>query len=141
MFENIRTLQRPVQQSQDDVMVSKCVNELMNARNSFHKMHLKISGIGSFAGHSALNELYDELPDFADALAEQYQGASEKLLTIPEDSQKILNSVEESLSYIRELYSMITQLQSILSYSEIVNELDSVKSHLNKIKYKLLFLK
>jgi len=34
-----------------------CVSELMNAATSFHKMHLKITGLGSYAGHKALNKL------------------------------------------------------------------------------------
>lgn len=118
-----------------------CVTELMNAAVSFHKMHLKITGIGSFAGHKALNELYDALPGHADDLAEGFQGAAEKLLIYQDSAPRILNSVEESLSYIRDIYQMINGLQGIMPYSEIVNDLDNVKSTLNSIKYKLLFLK
>ena len=121
--------------------VSSLVSELMNARTSFHKLHLKITGLGSYAGHKALNELYDALPEHADELAEGFQGASEKLLEYDEPSTRVLNSVSEGISYIRDLYSMISTLQSQLPYSEIVNELDTVKSTLNSIKYKLLFLK
>ena len=121
--------------------VSSLVSELMNARTSFHKMHLKITGLGSYAGHKALNELYDALPEHADELAEGFQGASEKLLEYDEPSTRVLNSVSEGISYIRDLYSMISTLQSQLPYSEIVNELDTIKSTLNSIKYKLLFLK
>ena len=37
-----------------------CVSELMNAGTSFHKLHLKVTGVGSFAAHKALNShLYD----------------------------------------------------------------------------------
>lgn len=118
-----------------------CVTELMNAATSFHKMHLKITGIGSYAGHKALNELYDALPGHADDLAEGFQGAAEKLLNYEDSAPRVLNSVEESLSYIRDMYQMINTLQGIMPYSEIVNDLDTVKSTLNSIKYKLLFLK
>lgn len=117
-----------------------CVSELMNAATSFHKIHLKVTGSGSFAAHKALNELYDALPGHADDLAEGYQGAAEKLLTYSETSPKVLNSVEESLSYIRELVQMVSALQSVMPYSELVNELDNVKSTLNSAKYKLKFL-
>ena len=41
-----------------DTMVSACATELMNARTSIHKLHLKVTGEGSFAAHKALNELY-----------------------------------------------------------------------------------
>ena len=121
--------------------VSDVASELMNAAVSFHKLHLKVSGVGSFAAHKALNELYDALPGHADDLVEGYQGASETLLTYTESSPKSLNSVENALSYIREIYTKINSLQAVIPYSEIVNDLDNVKSTLNSIKYKLLFLK
>jgi hypothetical protein len=35
-----------------DTMVAACAVELMNARNSFHKLHLKVTGPGSYAAHS-----------------------------------------------------------------------------------------
>ncbi len=118
-----------------------CVTELLNAAVSFHKMHLKITGEGSYAAHIALNELYDALPGHADALAEGFQGAVEKLLEYEDFSPIVLKSVEESLSYIRDIYQMINTLQIAMPYSEIVNDLDTIKSTLNSIKYKLLFLK
>lgn len=118
-----------------------CVSELMNAATSFHKLHLKVTGLGSFASHKALNELYDALPGHADTLAEAFQGAAEKLLNYEDSAPRILNSAEEALSYIRDIYQMINGLQSAMPYSEIVNDLDAVKSTLNSIKYKLLFLK
>jgi DNA-binding ferritin-like protein len=120
---------------------SALVSELMNAGTSFHKLHLKVTGIGSFAAHKALNELYDAMPGHADDLAEGFQGAAEKLLNYEDIAPRILNSVEEALSYIRDLYQQVTSLQAIMPYSEIVNDLDLIKSTLNSVKYKLLFLK
>lgn len=124
-----------------DIMTAACVSELMNAATSFHKLHLKVTGMGSFAAHKALNELYDALPDHADDLAEGYQGASEKLLDYSEIAPKTLDSVSEAISYIRDMVNMVSNLQSKMPYSEIVNELDNVKSTLNSAKYKLNFLK
>jgi len=121
--------------------VSALVSELMNAGTSFHKLHLKITGIGSYAGHKALNEIYDAMPDHADDLAEGFQGASEKLLEYTDIAPRVLNSVQEALSYCRDLKQMIDALQSIMPYSEIINDLDNVKSSINSVKYKLLFLK
>jgi DNA-binding ferritin-like protein len=118
-----------------------CVSELMNAATSFHKLHLKVTGMGSYASHKALNELYDALPGHADDLAEGFQGASEKLLEYQDNAPRILNSVEESLSYIREIAQMVNSLQNMMPYSEIVNDLDNIKSSLNSAKYKLKFLK
>ena len=124
-----------------DSMTAACVSELMNGATSFHKLHLKVTGPGSFAAHKALNELYDALPGHADDLAEGYQGASEKLLTYSEVAPRTLNTVEDGLAYIREMVVMVSNLQAKMPYTELVNELDNVKSTLNSTKYKLLFLK
>lgn len=124
-----------------ETMTAACVTELMNAATSFHKLHLKVQGIGSYAAHKALNELYDAMPGHADDLAEGFQGASEKILVYKDVAPRVLDTVTEALSYIREMYSMVTSLQDKMPYSEIVNDLDNVKSTLNSIKYKLLFLK
>jgi DNA-binding ferritin-like protein len=124
-----------------DVMTAACATELMNAASSFHKLHLKVKGSGSFAAHKALNELYDALPDHADSLIEGYQGAAEKILDYSEVSPKTLNTVEEAIGYLREMYQMVNNLQSKMPYSEIVNSLDTLKDTINSAKYKLLFLK
>jgi len=116
-------------------------NELMNAATSFHKLHLKVTGIGSYASHKALNELYDALPGHADDLIEGYQGAAEKILELPNTMPRTLNSVEDALSYLRELCTQVDSLQAVMPYSQIVNDLDNVKSTIDGVKYKLLFLK
>jgi DNA-binding ferritin-like protein len=121
--------------------VSACVSEFMNAGTSLHKLHLKVTGMGSFAAHKALNEIYDAFPGHADDLAEGFQGAAEKLLEYQDVAPRVLNSVQEGLAYLRELKQMIDGLQAMLPYSEIVNELDNAKSSINSAKYKLLFLK
>jgi DNA-binding ferritin-like protein len=124
-----------------DVMTAACVSELMNAGTSFHKLHLKITGIGSYAAHKALNELYDAMPGHADDLAEGYQGASEKLLTYSEVGARTLDTVEDALVYLRDLTNMVNALQAKMPYSELVNSLDTVKDTINSGKYKLKFLK
>ena len=114
-----------------DVMTAACATELMNAASSFHKLHLKVKGSGSFAAHKALNELYDALPDHADTLIEGYQGAAEKILDYSEVSPKVLNTVEEAIGYLREMYQMVNNLQSKMPYSELVNSLDTLKSNMS----------
>jgi DNA-binding ferritin-like protein len=124
-----------------DSMVSACVSELMNAATAIHKLHLKVSGSGSYAAHKALNELYDALPGHADDLAEGFQGASEKLLSYKEVAPRTLNTVAEAIDYLREISEMVDGLQAKIPYSEIVNDLDTIKSTINSGKYKLIFLK
>lgn len=122
-------------------LTAACVSELMNAATSFHKLHLKVTGTGSYAAHKALNDLYDALPGHADDLAEGYQGAAEVILKYSDESPKALGSVEEGIKYIRTIIDMVSGLQDKMPYSEIVNDLDTIKSTLNSAKYKLLFLK
>jgi len=120
--------------------VASLANELMNARTSIHKLHLKITGAGSYAAHKALNELYDALPDHADNLVEGFQGASLSLLDLPDTTPVKLNSVNDAISFLNTLTASVSAVQAILPYSEIINELDTVKSTLDSARYKLKFL-
>jgi hypothetical protein len=124
-----------------DTMVAACAMELMNARNSFHKLHLKVTGEGSYAAHVAIGDFYDGLPGHADTLVEGYQGATEKILACKDMAPRTLDTVADGVAYLRDMYAMITKLQGQLPYSEIVNNLDLVKDAINSTKYKLLFLK
>lgn len=124
-----------------DNMVAACAMELMNARNSFHKLHLKVTGEGSYAAHIAIGDFYDGLPGHADTLVESYQGVSEKILECKDVACRTLDTVADGVAYLRDIYAMINKLQGMLPYSEIVNNLDLVKDSVNSTKYKLLFLK
>ena len=124
-----------------DTMVAACAMELMNARNCFHKLHLKVTGEGSYAAHVAIKDFYDGLPEHADTLVEGYQGVTEKILTCKDVTCRTLDDVADGVAYLRDMYAMITKLQGMLPYSEIVNNLDLVKDSINSTKYKLLFLK
>lgn len=140
-FSPAGSVEREEREEPLEVCVAEMVSELMNAATSFHKLHLRVSGQGAYAAHKALNELYDALPGHADDLAEGFQGKTEKLLIYEEMSPKVLNSVEEALSYLRELDMEICELQGKMPYTELVNDLDTLKSTINSTKYKLLFLK
>lgn len=124
-----------------DSMTAACVTELMNAATSFHKLHLKVNGTGSYAAHKALNELYDAMPGHADDLAEGYQGASSKLLSYTDATPRKLDSVADAISYLNDITAMVNSLQAKMPYSEIVNDLDTIKSTINSGRYKLTFLK
>ena len=107
---------------------------------SFHQLHLRITGPGSFSAHKALGEFYEGMPGLVDAVTEQYQGAREKLLDIPTVSPYKCGSVQEALAHVKELYNEISDLQKIMPFSEIVNQLDEMKSLIASVKYKLMFL-
>jgi DNA-binding ferritin-like protein len=107
---------------------------------SMHQLHLKITGPGSYSAHKALNKFYDGMPDLIDAVAEQYQGAREKLLEFPTVTPYKCGSVQEALSHMKELYTKVNELQKIMPFSEVTNQLDEVKSLIASTKYKLMFL-
>jgi DNA-binding ferritin-like protein len=144
-----RGLKRPGASSTSEEMtmdqkVAHCINDLMLAATSFQRLHLKVKNDGAYAAHMALKDVYEALPDIADTIAEAYQGATEMCIDWSGESEsfpKVLNSVEDAVSYIRELYERINMMQSYMPYSEIANELDELKMLLNTTKYKLLFLK
>lgn len=124
-----------------DTMTAACATELMNAATSFHRLHLKVKGDGSYSAHKALNDFYDGLHGHADTLVEGYQGAAEKLLSYTDMPIRTLDTVADGVAYLRDLYNTINKLQGMMPYSEIVNNLDLVKDAINSTKYKLLFLK
>ena len=107
---------------------------------SMHQLHLKITGPGSYAAHKALGEFYESMPGLVDSVAEQYQGAREKLLDFPTVPAYKCGSVQEAISHMKELYTEVVDLQKIMPFSEIVNQLDEVKSLISSTKYKLMFL-
>lgn len=107
---------------------------------SIHQLHLKVTGPGSLAAHKALGEFYEGMPGLIDSVAEQYQGAREKLLEYPAVPAYKCGTVQEALAHVKELYNEIVELQKIMPFSEIVNQLDEMKSLIASTKYKLLFL-
>lgn len=134
------TMERSSEMKRVDAMTADTIIEIMNARTSFHKLHLQVTGPGSYAQHIALNEIYDALPDLADTIAEGYQGACEVILDYPEKAPVTLTSVEGAVEYLREISYKIKELQEVMPHSEVVNNLDLIKDAINTAKYKLLFL-
>lgn len=119
---------------------AQLLSNLQGMVTSTHRLHLKVTGPGSFAAHKALEEFYDAMPDLIDKVAEQYQGAREKLLDIPDPKAYRCSSPMEAVSHLKEVYEEVNQLQKLMPFSEVTNQLDEVKSLIASTKYKLLFL-
>jgi DNA-binding ferritin-like protein len=117
------------------------ISHFLEAVTSVHKAHLKVTGPGSYAAHTAMGAFYDEIGDLADNIAESYQGVTEQLLAIPESKQTVLSNASDCVSYLNDLYGKVNEIQKTCPYSEIINDLDNVKSLINSTKYKLIFLK
>jgi DNA-binding ferritin-like protein len=121
--------------------MGKLVSEFLEAVTSVHKAHLKITGPGSYAAHTAMGAFYDEIGDLADSIAESYQGVTETLLNIPTTPQASFTSAGDCVNFLNDLYQKVDAAQKACAYSEIINDLDNVKSLINGTKYKLIFLK
>lgn len=133
-------MERSIDMKMVDAMTANLVVEVMNAATSFHKLHLQVTGDGSYAQHKTLNEIYDKLPDLADEIAEGYQGACELILNYPEKAPVTLSGVDGAIEYLRIMKVQIDELQAVMPHSEIVNNLDIIKDAINSAKYKLIFL-
>jgi len=106
-----------------------------------HKHHLKVKGMGAFEIHTALNDLYEALPDFGDQLCEKYQGFYGVIVDTKECmSQEVylkmtpLQFVDWLLEYVnnyRKVFGTNTMLQNIV---------DELVAGISKTRYKLLFL-
>ena len=116
--------------------------ELLNGVTKVHLNHLLVTGVGSYAAHTAMGGFYDAAGDLADDLVEQYQGVTEKLLTFPTSvNLPTMKTAEDCIKYLRGLYDLAEMVHEACSHSEIQNTIDEIKSLINSTKYKLLFLK
>jgi len=55
-------------------MIGRLVGTMFLAREYAHRAHLRVTGPGSFAAHSALGDFYEEIIENADSITEAYQG-------------------------------------------------------------------
>lgn len=77
---------------------------LFLARDIAHREHLRVSGLGSYAKHVALNDFYDGIVDLADSLAEAYQGRHGLIRDMPlldnMFNGAIVSSIQKQLDWI-----------------------------------------
>ena len=88
-------------------MIGRLVGTLFLAREYAHRAHLRITGPGSFAKHSALGEFYLANVDKADSITEAYQGRH-SIIEIPylpmidqDDPVKALEELLDDVEKIR----------------------------------------
>ena len=88
-------------------MIGQLIATMFLSREMAHRAHLRVSGTGSFAKHSALGEFYPAIIDIADSITEAYQGRH-ALIEIPylegdDDYLDIIPILEKHLSDIEKL--------------------------------------
>lgn len=108
------------------------LTKLLDAVTAIHKAHLMTTGPGSFAAHEALGDVYSELEDGLDNLAESYMGCQKTGLSFPGvDGSNYSAEVRKVYDYIEANRLMIG------TESHLQNLVDEVLDKLAKSLFKL----
>lgn len=87
-------------------MIGRLVATMFLAREYAHRAHLRVTGPGSFAKHSALGDFYEAIIDNADSITEAYQGRHD-IIEIPYlpmiDEEDPVKALEQLLADIENL--------------------------------------
>jgi len=134
------TIEHEINEGPDED-VAEFIDCILTGAVIVHKMHLRVTGPGSYATHKALNELYDTLPDHADGLAEAYQGYKGIILPdVAEVDQKEYLSMTP-LEYVEYLIKDVEEERSCFgNVSPLQNKVDELLDTLYSTRYKLKFL-
>ena len=111
---------------------------MLHSITFFKLCHWNRFGNGAFALHLALEETYNELSKIIDDLLECTQGEEDRIfeLVIPTTA-----SVVHPSDFIKELIAYIKSTRKMFQHSWQQSEIDNIEKILNKLKYKLKFLK
>lgn len=108
------------------------ITKLLDAVTAIHKVHLMTTGPGSFAAHEALGDVYGQLEDGLDNLAESFMGCQGVGLSFPGvDASNYSAEVRKVYEYIEANRLMIGM------ESHIQNLVDEVLDGLAKSLFKL----
>lgn len=111
---------------------------LFLAREIAHREHLKVTGPGSYAKHSALGDFYGSVGDLADTFVECYQGCFDCILEIPLVSHDakvpLMDAMRSQQQWIRKVrYQAVPKEETPLQ--NILDEIESLYFHtLYKLK-------
>lgn len=117
-------------------MIGRLVATMFVAREYAHRAHLRVTGPGSFAKHSALGDFYNKIISNADALVEAYQGRHDIIeipyLPLPEEEDPV-KVLEQLLSDVENLrYDAVDKKDTALQ-----NLIDTVVETFLSTLYKL----
>lgn len=112
--------------------------KLFQIRDQIHMMHLRASGIGSYAQHKALNDFYEEILDLTDGLIESYQGKYGIIKFKVKESTDV-----DPTSLLKELVKLTDSGVAYTMFIEtwIQNQIDEISTLTYSTLYKLQNLK
>lgn len=101
--------------------MEEIIGLLFHARNVAHKEHLKTK---SYAAHKALGHFYEDVIEFADKLAEAYQGDEGIMADIPLFANTPLEPIDD---FLVKQVNMIEKLRhTASSRSAVQNIIDEI---------------
>ena len=117
--------------------IDEFCSQLFSIRDTLHLHHLKQNGLGAYAGHKHLQELYNIVLDICDSLVES--ASTDKLLDLDIPKSCITN---DCLDYVIEVLEWVRRNRAVFPYSfQQGNLLDPLEQALSSTIYKLRFLK
>lgn len=123
------TLSDKIKKSEPKYTIAQLCIELIYSANVAQIEHWKTK---SYAEHMALGTYYEKIPDFADQIAEEYQGLY-GIQNYSESKLKSTNFVE----YLTKLYEYATNTQKSCDCTNVINKIDEAKSLISSTLYKL----
>jgi len=121
--------------------VAEFIDCIMTGAVIVHKMHLRETGTGSYAAHKALNDLYNQLPEHADALAEAYQGYAGVILPNISEVNQMEYLAMNHLQYVEYLIKDVEEDRDCFGDCLALQSLvDALLVDLFSARYKLKFL-
>lgn len=112
--------------------------KLFQIRTQIHIKHLRITGVGSYAGHIALHDFYEGILGLADSLIESYQGKYGIInFSVKESSD------EDALKLLEDLVKLTDggSVYSMFKETWIQNQIDEISTLAYQTIYKLKNLK
>lgn len=113
--------------------MNNLLRNLMMAQRCTHVHHWQTK---SFAKHLALGELYEEITEFMDELAEMYMGLS-GITVAPEQSDPNHFSQQDPIEFVRQFVEALDSLKGSLNSDPLINLYEEFQAKLLRIKYKL----
>jgi len=111
--------------------VATFIGTLLHGVTVAHMLHLSTK---SYARHMALNDLYDELGDLVDVVAEEHQGC----FGVIENYNTAFVYNNDPIKYVQGLYDFVEKNRKVMSNeSHIQNNIDAICTLLATTLYKL----
>jgi len=124
-----------VESTVEEMTIAKFISKLFYYQTAVKFFHLKVNGSGSYATHTALNDLYESLSDICDSLTETSQ--TENILELTHEK---VCSCDVSKDTIMELCAFVNSNRYVFVESFQQNMVDTLVETIALTKYKLKFL-